>query len=193
MVRNDHSPFRCRPALHPCSSGTSILYTSKSGALRSSPLRATSEPKHYDPPAITIQSGAISSYHRCALDATRSHELESYRGRVLMRPFALRMRTVSASKTAQLRKQPACAQVAYDAAADARSSPGAADSCAKWSRITQARRKSWKIRDLHARRRDPALRGQMVSAEPNGRLFTCAACQRRVPCYRFTIRGRMIR
>ena len=40
------------------------------------------------------------------------------------------------NETAQLRKQPACAQVAYDAAADARSSPGAADSCAKWSRIT---------------------------------------------------------
>ena len=39
--------------------------------------RSKREPKHYDPPAITIRSGAISRHRRALDDDARSREVES--------------------------------------------------------------------------------------------------------------------
>ena len=85
--------------------------------------------------------------------------------------------TVTASKTAQLRKQPACAQVAYDAAADARSSPGKAGRHTKWCSIPLVRRNCDQFRVHHAQAARP---GAPMAASEFGAghcLFSSGLCE----------------
>ena len=100
--------------------------------------------------SLSLHTGAESYMYHCTVLASIFHSFD-FQLHMCMWLFTLARAPCSPMLSASLRTDRR-ARIAYDAAADARSSPGKAGSCVKWSVIVRARQTCDNFLGRHAQR-----------------------------------------